>query len=212
MKLYTFFRSSAAFRVRIALNLKGLTYESVPKAFASNEHRAPEYLSLNPQGLIPALAIDGTVLSQSLAIIEYLNERHPTPPLLPADPIERARVRSMALAIACEIHPLNNLRVLNYLRKCLGQDEQSVGTWYRHWVTTGFEGLEIQARQLSGARRYCCGDAVSLADVCLVPQMFNARRFDTDLSPFPTLVAISAHLESLPAFAAARPEVQPDAV
>lgn len=212
MKLYTFFRSSAAFRVRIALNLKGLGYESVPKAFASNEHRAPEYRALNPQGLIPALQTDGAVLSQSLAIIEYLNERYPTPPLLPADPIERARVRSMALAIACEIHPLNNLRVLSYLRQRLGQDEQAIGTWYRHWVTTGFEGLEIQARELSSARRYCFGDAVSLADVCLVPQMFNARRFETDLDPFPTLVAISAHLESLAAFSAARPEGQPDAV
>jgi maleylacetoacetate isomerase len=211
MKLYTFFRSSAAFRVRIALNCKGLQYESLPKVFARDEHRAPEYLALNPQGLIPALATDGVVLSQSLAIIEYLNERHPAPPLLPDDPIDRARVRSMALAIACEIHPLNNLRVLNYLRNELGQDDEGVGTWYRHWVSAGFRGLELQARELSAQGRYCFGDAVSLADVCLVPQMFNARRFKTDLTPFPTLVAISAHLEALPAFAAARPEVQPDA-
>jgi maleylacetoacetate isomerase len=211
MKLYTFFRSSAAFRVRIALNLKGLQYESLPKAFARNEHRAPEYLALNPQGLIPALATDGVVLSQSLAIIEYLNERHPTPPLLPGDPIDRARVRSMAMAIACEIHPLNNLRVLNYLRDSLRQDDEGVGTWYRHWVGEGFSGLEAQAREFSAKGRYCFGDAVSIADVLLVPQMFNARRFKTDLTPFPTLVGISAHLEALPAFAAARPEVQPDA-
>ena len=211
MKLYTFFRSSAAFRVRIALNLKGLQYESAPKHFARNEHRAEEYLTLNPQGLIPALAVDGVVLSQSLAIIEYLNDRHPQPPLLPADPLDRARVRSMALAIACEIHPLNNLRVLNYLRSELKQDDEGVGTWYRHWVSEGFSGLEQQAREFSAGGRYCFGDAVSLADVCLVPQMFNARRFKTDLTPFPTLTGISAHLESLPAFAAARPEVQPDA-
>jgi maleylacetoacetate isomerase len=211
MKLYTFFRSSAAFRVRIALNLKGLQYESLPKAFARNEHRAPEYLALNPQGLIPALGTDGVVLSQSLAIIEYLDERHPAPPLLPDDPIDRARVRSMAMAIACEIHPLNNLRVLNYLRERLQQDDEGVGTWYRHWASEGFRGLEAQAHEFSAKGRYCFGDAVSLADVLLVPQMFNARRFKTDLTAFPTLVGISTHLEALPAFAAARPEVQPDA-
>jgi maleylacetoacetate isomerase len=211
MKLYTFFRSSAAFRVRIALNLKGLEYESLPRHFARNEHRSAEYLALNPQGLIPALSVDGLVLSQSLAIIEYLNERHPAPPLLPQDPLDRARVRSMALAVACEIHPLNNLRVLNYLRNELKQDDQGVGTWYRHWVSEGFRGLEQQAREFSAAGRYCFGDAVSLADVYLVPQMYNARRFKTDLAPYPTLVGISTHLESLPEFSAARPEVQPDA-
>jgi maleylacetoacetate isomerase len=212
MQLYTFFRSSAAFRVRIALNLKGQRYDSIGKVFANNEHRAADYLALNPQGLIPALATDGTVLSQSLAIIEYLDERYPTPPLLPADPIGRAQVRSMAMAIACDIHPLNNLRVLNYLRGELGQTEEVVNKWYRHWITAGFEGLEVEARRHSRAQRYCFGDAVSLADVCLLPQMFNARRFKTDLTPFPTLVAIAAHLEALPEFAAARPEVQPDAV
>lgn len=212
MKLYTFFRSSAAFRVRIALNLKQLPYESIPKAFARNEHRTAEYLALNPHGLIPALAVDDdTVLSQSLAIIEYLNDRHPAPPLLPTDPLARAQVRSMALAIACDIHPLNNLRVLNYLRQNFAQDDNGVNAWYRHWTATGFRGLEIQARRHSAGQRFCFGDAVSMADICLVPQMYNARRFDTDLTTFPTLVAISTHLESLPAFAAARPEVQPDA-
>lgn len=211
MKLHTYFRSSAAFRARIALNLKGVKYEPLPKVFARREHLAPDYLALNPQGLVPALEIDGVVLSQSLAIIEFLDETYPTPPLLPVDPIGRAHVRSMALAIACDVHPLNNLRVLNYLRGPLEQDDAGVSAWYRHWIAEGFKGLEAQARVYSRARRYCYGDSVSIADVCLVPQMFNARRFGTDLAPFPTLVAISAHLESLAAFAAARPEAQPDA-
>lgn len=211
MHLYNYFRSSAAFRVRIALNLKGLEYASVAKIFARNEHRAADYLALNPQGLIPALDVDGTVLSQSLAIVEYLDEVHPDPRLLPADPLARAQVRSMALSIACDIHPLNNLRVLNYLRRELGQDDDGVNTWYRHWIGEGFRGLELQVAKHSGSRRYCFGDNLSLADVCLVPQMYNARRFKCDLSPFPTLVAISTHLETMPAFDAARPEAQPDA-
>ena len=210
MKLYTLARSSATFRVRIALNVKGIAYTSVPKALLKNEHRTTEYLAVNPQGLIPALDIDGEVLSQSIAIIEYLDETHPTPPLLPKDPLERAKVRSMALAIACDIHPLNNLRVLNYLKHNFGQDENAVATWYRHWIEEGFRGLEVLAREHSRSRRYLFGDSVSLADVCLVPQMFNARRFKTDLAPYPTLVEISTHLESLPPFAAARPEAQPD--
>lgn len=212
MKLFTFFRSSAAFRVRIALALKGQSYQAVAVAFAKNEHRAADYLALNPQGLIPALATQGTVLSQSLAIIEYLDETLPTPRLLPSDPLARAQVRSMALAVACDIHPLNNLRVLNYLRDELQLNTSGVETWYRHWVTEGFRGLEEQVKQHSTAQRYCFGDSVSLADVCLVPQVYNARRFHVDFTPFPTLVAISTHLESLPAFAGARPEVQPDAV
>jgi maleylacetoacetate isomerase/maleylpyruvate isomerase len=212
MKLYTFFRSSAAYRVRIALNLKRIDYEPVTKALGRNEHRAADYLALNPQGLIPALEHDATVLSQSLAIIEYLDEEYPAPAFLPSRPRDRAQVRSMALAIACDIHPLNNLRVLNYLRETLQQDEASVTTWYRHWVSAGFEGLERQAQAHSSRQRHCFGDAVTLADILLVPQMFNARRFATDLSRFPTLVAISAHLETLPEFAAARPEVQPDTV
>lgn len=211
MKLYDFFRSSAAFRVRIALNLKQLPYESIPKALLKNEHRSAEYLALNPHGLIPALAVDDTVLSQSLAIIEYLNDRHPAPPFLPSDALARAQVRSMTLAIACDIHPLNNLRVLNYLRQNFAQDDDGVTRWYQHWIAAGFQGLEAQASQHSTARRFCFGDAVSMADICLAPQIYNARRFHTDLTAFPTLVAISTHLESLPTFAAARPEVQPDA-
>lgn len=211
MKLYNYFRSSAAFRVRIALNLKGLEYDSIPKAFARNEHRAADYLAVNPQGLIPALEVDGATISQSLAIIEYLNDLHPQPPLLPADPLARAQVRSMVLAIACDIHPLNNLRLLNYLRDNLGQDDDGVNTWYRHWVTEGFRGLELQVAEHSSAQRHCFGDSLSLADLYLVPQMYNARRFKVDLTAFPTLVAISTHLESWPAFAAARPEAQPDA-
>lgn len=210
MKLYTYFRSSAAFRVRIALNLKGISYESMPRLFASNEHRSAEYLAINPQGLIPALDTGRAVLSQSLAIIEYLDETCPTPALLPADSIGRARVRSMALAIACDIHPLNNLRVLNYLREELAQDGDKVSNWYRHWITEGFQGIETMAREFSTRGQFLYGDTVSLADVCLLPQIFNARRFDTDLSSFPTLVAIGTHLESLPQFANARPEVQPD--
>jgi maleylacetoacetate isomerase len=198
--------------VRIALNLKRIDYESIPKVFARNEHRAADYLQINPQGLIPALEDDGVVLSQSLAIIEYLEELYPAPPLLPVKPQDRALVRSMALAVACDVHPLNNLRVLNYLRQELQQDDDAVNRWYQHWIKAGFEGLEQQVRRHSSRQRFCFGDAVSLADVLLVPQVFNARRFATDLSAFPTLVAISAYLETLPEFSAARPEMQPDAV
>jgi maleylacetoacetate isomerase len=211
MKLHTYFRSSASFRVRIALNLKGQPFESLSKMLGKGEHLSADYLDRNPQGLIPALEVEGAVLAQSLAIIEYLDEQFPAPPLLPSDPIGRAHVRSMALAIACDVHPLNNLRVLNYLRQELEHDEATVDTWYRHWITLGFTALEGQARRYSTQGRYCYGDALSLADVLLVPQMFNARRFNTDLSGFATLVRISAHLEAMPEFAAARPEVQPDA-
>jgi maleylacetoacetate isomerase len=211
MKLHTYFRSSAAYRVRIALGLKGLSYESLSKMLVKGEQRAPDYLQLNPQGLVPALEIPGGVLTQSLAIIEYLDELHPTPPLLPSDPIGRAQVRAMALAIACDIHPINNLQVLNYLKQELHQDAASVDTWYRHWVTVGFTALEVQVQRSSKGGRYCYADTLSLADVLLVPQMFNARRSKVELSPFPTLVGICAHLEALSAFATARPEVQPDA-
>lgn len=211
MRLYTFWRSSAAFRVRIALNLKAIDYESVSKLFSRDEHGAADYLALNPQGLIPALEDDGLVIGQSLAIIEYLDETHPEPPLLPADPRGRAVVRSMAQGIACDIHPLNNLRVLNYLKGPLGQDAAGVERWYHHWIREGFLGLEQLARRHSGDGRHLYGGTVTLADVCLVPQLYNARRFRCDLDAFPTLTAIGAALEALPAFAAARPEAQPDA-
>lgn len=211
MKLYTYFRSSAAYRARIALNLKGIDYQAVPVDLRPAAHRRPDYLAMNPQGLIPALEDGGTVISQSLAIIEYLEETHPRPPLLPSSPLDRARVRSMALAIACDMHPLNNLRVLNYLRSPLGQDEGAVNEWYGHWIAEGFHGLEEEARRTSGDGRHMFGTDVTLADVCLVPQMFNARRFKCDVEPFPTLRAICAHLETLPAFTRAAPDAQPDA-
>jgi maleylpyruvate isomerase len=214
MKLYTYFRSSAAYRVRIALNLKGLAYESLPRHLLRDggEHRQSEFLRLNPQGLVPVLEDNGSALTQSLAIIEYLEETHPEPALLPHAPLQRARVRALALAIACDIHPLNNLRVLNYLRAPLGLDKVSVDAWYRHWIACGFTALEEAAERMASDGRHLVGTAVTLADVCLVPQMYNARRFGCELGPYPTLRTISAHLESLPAFARAAPEAQPDAV
>jgi maleylacetoacetate isomerase len=211
MKLYTYFRSSAAYRARIALNLKGLTHEAVPIDLRPGAHRLPEYLAVNPQGLVPALEEGGTVIGQSLAIIEYLEEAYPLPPLLPRAPLDRARVRSLALAIACDIHPLNNLRVLNYLRSPLAHDDAAVNAWYRHWVAEGFRALEEEAKRASGDGRHMFGGEVTLADVCLVPQMFNARRFKCDVEPFPTLRAICSHLETLPAFAQAAPDAQPGA-
>jgi maleylacetoacetate isomerase len=211
MKLYTYFRSSAAYRVRIALNLKGIDYEAVPVDLRPGAHRQPDYLALNPQGLIPALADGGAVIGQSLAAIEYLEETHPQPPLLPRSPLDRARVRSLALNVACDIHPLNNLRVLNYLRSPLGQDQAVVDAWYRHWIAEGFRGLEEEAKRASGDGRHLFGTQVTLADVCIVPQMFNARRFKCDVESFPTLRAICAHLEALPEFARAAPGAQPDA-
>lgn len=212
MKLYTYFRSSAAFRVRIALNVKKLAYESVGVDLrGESQHTKPAYLALNPQGLVPALEDQGATLSQSLALLEYLEEAYPEPPLLPRTAVERAQVRSMALAIACDIHPLNNLRVLNYLRSPLGADEEAIKGWYRHWIATGLVGLEEQARRLSGDGRHMFGSAVTMADICLVPQMYNAVRFKCDLEPFPTLRAINTFLSGQAAFANAVPEVQPDA-
>lgn len=212
MRLYTYFRSSAAFRVRIALNLKGIAHESLPVDLRPGRHRQAEYLARNPQGLVPALEDGGAVIGQSLAIIEYLEELQPQPPLLPRSALDRARVRSLALAIACDIHPLNNLRVLNYLRSPLGQDEAAVDTWYRHWIAEGFRALEEEARRSSGDGRHMFGTEVTLADVCLVPQMFNAHRFKCSVEPYPTLRGICGHLETLPAFARAAPAAQPDAI
>jgi len=213
VKLYTYFRSSAAFRVRIALNIKGLAHEPVGVDLRAGEsqHTKPAYLALNPQGLVPALEDQGTTLSQSLALLEYLEEAYPEPPLLPPTALQRAQVRSMALAIACDIHPLNNLRVLNYLRSPLGAGEEAVRTWYRHWIATGLVGLEEQARRLSGDGRHMFGVSVTMADICLVPQMYNAVRFKCDLEPFPTLRGINTFLSAQAPFASAMPEVQPDA-
>ncbi|HEY6824353.1 MAG TPA: maleylacetoacetate isomerase [Steroidobacteraceae bacterium] len=213
MKLYGYFRSSATYRVRIALGLKGIAWETVVvdlRAPARAQHR-PEFRALNPHGLIPVLLDGEHTLTQSLAIIEYLDETHPHPALLPRAPSERAEVRALALAVACDIHPLNNSRVLEYLRRQLAQDEAAVNAWYAHWVAQGFAALERDAQRLSGDGRHMYGTSVSLADVCIVPQMANARRFNCDLAPYPTLRAISAHLESLPAFAQAAPGAQPDA-
>ena len=213
MKLYGYFRSSATYRVRIALNLKGIPWESVLVDLRApvNAQHTSEFRALNPHGLIPVLVDAGHTLTQSLAILEYLEETHPQPPLLPWEPAARAEVRALALAVACDIHPLNNLRVLNYLRTQLGQGEKAVSAWYAHWIAQGFEALERDAQRLSGDGRHMYGSTVTLADVCIVPQVANARRFNCDLTPYPTLRAICAHLESLPAFAQAAPQVQPDA-
>ena len=203
MRLFDYFRSSAAYRVRIALNLKGITPdERTYVHLRMGNQRAQDYLALNPQGLVPALALDdGHVLTQSLAIIEYLDETHREPPLLPADPVQRARVRAIALAIACEIHPLNNLRVLNYLIGTMGVSREQKDGWYRYWIDVGFEALEKSLARDAATGRFCHGEQPTLADVCLVPQMANARRFNIDLSPYPTLVRIEAACNALPAFA-----------
>lgn len=205
MELYDFPRSSAAYRVRIACALKGLSYKKTLIDFRAGAQRSPEYLALAPSGLTPTLVTDdGLTLSQSLAIITYLDATAPAPRLIPADPIAAAKVWEMALIVACDVHPLNNLRVLKYLEGPLGVGEEAKNTWCRHWVTLGFEAFEARARASAGT--YCFGDAVTLADVCLVPQMFNARRFAVDLAPFPTLSAIDARLQTLAAVAAAHPD------
>jgi maleylacetoacetate isomerase len=205
MRLYSFFRSSASFRVRIALNLKGADYELVPVGLLHDEHRRPEFLALNPQATVPTIDDDGVVLAQSLAIIEYLDARFPAPRLIPAEPVARARVQWLAQLIACEIHPLNNLRVRRHLASDLGLDDAAVERWQRQWIEEAFGPLEALVARWSGGR-YCFGDAVSLADVCLVPQVYNARRVSTDLTPYPTLVRIADALAREPAFARASPD------
>ena len=210
MRLYSFFRSSAAFRVRIALNLKGVDYETVAVDLPGGAHRASEFLAVNPQATVPTLDDDGTILWQSLAIIEYLDARFPSPRLIPAEPVARARVQALAQLIACEVHPLNNLRVLKYLRGELKLDEAAVSKWVSHWIAEAFGPLETFVARWSRGR-YCFGDSLSLADVYLVPQMYNARRFNCDLAPYPTLVRIAQALEQEPAFARATPDRQPDA-
>ena len=210
MKLYTYFRSSAAFRVRIALNLKGLKYEPVFVHLAKGEHRQPQYAAVNPQSLLPTLELDdGKRLTQSLAIMEWLEEKHPTPPLLPRDPMARARVRSLAYLVACEIHPLNNLRVLQHLKRALNQSQEQIDTWYRHWIADGLAKLEAELVGASG--KFCHGDAPGMADCCLVPQIFNAKRYSSDLAPYPTTMRVFDNCMKLEAFERAQPSKQPDA-
>jgi maleylacetoacetate isomerase len=212
MKLFDYFRSSAAYRVRIALNLKGATAQREFVHLRHGRQRSADYLALNPQGLVPALVTDGgEVLTQSLAIVEWIDETHPQPPLLPRDPDGRARARSIAQSIACDIHPLNNLRVLNYLTGTLGVSEAQRDGWYRYWIDLGFEALERRLATERATGRYCHGDAPTLADICLVPQVANARRFHVDLAPYPTIVRIDAACNELPPFADAAPMKQPDA-
>ena len=213
MRLHTYFRSSAAYRVRIALNLKGLDYEAVPVHLVrgGGEHRQPAYLGLNPAGLVPALEDQGQVLTQSLAIIEYLEETHPQPALLPAAPLDRARVRAIAQAIACDIHPVNNLRVLQYLTRELGADEVQKSAWYRHWIGVGLQAVEAMLAGDARSAAFCHGDTPGVADCCLVPQVFNARRFGCDLSAMPTVLRIADNCAGLEAFRRAAPEAQPDA-
>lgn len=212
-RLFGYWRSTAAWRVRIALNIKGLAWESVPVHLlrGGGEQRMPAFLELNPQGLVPALMIDGFVLSQSLAIIEYLEETRPAPPLLPRAPAARARVRSLAQLVAGDIHPMNNLRVLQYLRDRLAVDEARRDEWYRHWVTEGLRALETRLAGEAGTGRYCHGDAPGLADCCLVPQLYNARRYECELDAFPTLLRIESACSELEAFRAAAADVQSDA-
>jgi len=210
VKLYSYFRSSAAFRVRIALNLKGLAYDTVPIHLTKDggKHKTADYRAVNPQMRVPALTLSsGETLVQSLAIIEYLDEAHPNPPLLPTDPIERAHVRAVSQIIACDIHPLNNTAALNYLKSQLKHDQAAADAWYTSWVVTGFEAVEA----LIEPGPYAFGSQVTVADLCLVPQVFNARRFKIPLERFPKIVAADAACAKLPAFDKARPENQPDA-
>ena len=210
MKLYSYFRSSAAYRARIALNLKGLPYDMVPVHLIKDggQQRKPEFRAVNPQMRVPALALSGgEVLTQSLAIIEYLDDIHPEPPLLPADALERAHVRAIAQAVACDIHPLNNLVVLQYLKRTLKHEQPEIDAWYHHWVLEGFTAIE----EMLTPGPYACGAHVTLADICLVPQVANARRFKVPLDKFPKIVAVDAACLKLPAFDKARPENQPDA-
>jgi len=209
MRLYDYWRSSAAYRVRIALNFKELAYEQVAVDLRAGAQRAPEFLALNPQGLVPVLEDGDAVLTQSLPILNYLEERYPERSLLPKDLPGRALARGIAVAIACEIHPLNNLRVLQYLEHELGLDAAARRAWYHHWIAEGLGPLETTLASRAGT--FCVGDAPSLADVCLVPQVYNARRYDCDLQPYPTIRRIDERCRELEPFARAAPERQPDA-
>lgn len=212
LELYTFWLSSAAYRVRIALNLKGLEAAHHVMRLRKGDQATPEYHELNPQELVPALVDGGSALTQSLAIIEYLDETHPDPPFLPSEARDRALVRSYALTVACDIHPLNNLRVLLYLEKEMGRGKDEVDTWYRHWVEKGLNALEESVAASGRAGKCLFGDAPTLADICLAPQLYNARRFGCDLSACPTLTRVDEHCMSIDSFARAAPEAQPEAV
>lgn len=212
MKLYNFTRSSASFRVRIALNLKRLPYDYVPIQLRRDEQRSPDFLAKNPQGFVPALETDdGQVLAQSMAIVEWLDETYPEPPLLPGTALERARVRALALAVACDIHPLNNLQVLRYLERDLGLDEERRNAWYRHWIAVGFTALEGMLADHPQTGPFCHGAAPTIADVFLVPQVVNAQRLDCDLAPYPTVTRIFETCLQLDAFTTAHPKNTPDA-
>lgn len=211
MKLYGYFRSSASYRVRIALSLKGLDYRLQPVHLRRGEQRAPEFLAENPQGLVPALEHDGTVLTQSLAIVEYLEERFPEPPLLPGAPRDRAWVRALAQVVACDIHPINNLRVLQVLENDLALDDEARAAWARRWIEDGFAALEALLKDDPRTGRHCFGDRPTLADVCLTPQVFNSQRFGVRLDRYPTLARIHENCMRLPAFRDQAPERQPDA-
>jgi len=211
MKLHGYFRSSASFRVRIALNLKRIDYESVALHLRRNEQRSPDFLALNPQGFVPALDDEGDVLTQSMAIIEYLDETQPNPPFLPGHPGDRARVRALAQLVACDIHPINNLRVLRYLRDPLGRDEAAVQRWYNHWIAEGFAAFEALIADDDRTGAFCHGDEPGLADICLVPQVVNSQNYALDLTPYPTLRRIHDRCMGLDAFQRAHPKRQPDA-
>jgi len=210
VKLYTYFRSSAAYRVRIALNLKDLAYDPAFVHLAKGEHRKPGYAAVNPQALVPALEDAGRLLNQSLAIIEYLDESRPFPPLLPKEAFARARVRALSLLVACEIHPLNNLRVLQHLKRVLGQNEDQVNAWYRHWIADGLAKLEAALAD-PATGRFSHGDTPGMADCCLVPQVFNAQRYQCDTTPYPMVMRINDECLKLEAFQRAQPGQQPDA-
>jgi len=212
LDLYSYFRSSAAYRVRIALNLKALPVNIIPIHLIKDggQQLSPEYRNLNPDALIPALVDNGAVVHQSLAIIEYLEEIHPTPALLPATPLDRAYVRALALQIACDVHPLNNMRVLKYLKR-LNIDDEARDTWYRHWIELGFAAMEIRLAQDARTGDFAFGDTPTIADICIVPQVFNAKRFSVDMEPFPIISRISDNALQLAAFSNAAPAAQPDA-